>query len=388
MKICIVTTAFPRWENDSRAPFILEAAKSIKQQGVEVKVIASHSPGAETHEFFDGIEIYRPQYLPTKWENLHREPGGIPEAWSKQKFGRFAIIPFIVSQLIAIIRYTKDCDLLHANWTIAGLNVWINQLVFKKPYVITLHGSDLYKASKLPLVKKITEKILRSAKMIITPSQDLHKEIVKYKGLEKFSIVISNGVNTQLFIPGLEIRENIITFTGSLIKRKGIEFLIRALPKVLSSHPKTQLIIIGEGNDEEFLKNLTHSLNLQKNIVFLGQISQQSVKDWLQKSKLFVLPSIEEGQGVALIEALACGTPCVASNVGGIPDVICDDVGTLVPPENPKALSEAILIYLNNDNVWLRKSRNARIRAIQYFDWSVIGKNIVQLYNSVLSQEE
>ncbi len=67
MKVCIVTTAFPRWKDDSRAPFILEAAKAISRQGVEVKVIASHSPNAKTHEFIDGIEIYRPRYLPIKW---------------------------------------------------------------------------------------------------------------------------------------------------------------------------------------------------------------------------------------------------------------------------------------------------------------------------------
>ena len=385
MKICIVTTAFPRWENDSRAPFILEAAKSIARQGVEVKVIASHSPGAKTHELIDGIEIYRPRYLPSKWENLHKEPGGIPEAWNKQKFGKYAIFPFILSQLFSIFRYTKDCDIIHANWTIAGFNAWINNLLFHVPYIITLQGSDIYKAANLSFAKKITYNTLRGSKKIITLSNSLKNEVMKFKNLEKKIEVIPNGVNTQLFISNSENRENLIIYIGALIKRKGVEFLIKAIPAVINSNPDFRLIIIGEGNEEINLKNLVKSLDLDNFVIFLGQINQDSVKEWLQKSKLFILPSIEEGQGVVLVEALACGTPCIGSNVGGIPDVISDDVGTLVPPENPKALSEAILFYLNNEEVWLKKSKNSRLRATQYFDWDVVGIRIVQLYYEVLS---
>lgn len=387
MKICIVTTAFPRWENDSRAPFILEAAKAISLQGVDVKVIASHSPGAKTHEFIDGIEIYRPRYLPLKWENLHQEPGGIPEAWNKQKFGKFSIVPFILSQLLAVIKYTKDCDLIHANWTIAGFNAWINNLIFRKPYIITLQGSDMYKAAKLPFAKGITYRILKDSKKIITLSSNLKGEVIKYKNLEEKIEVIPNGVNTQLFNSDTSIRENIIIYTGALIKRKGVEFLIKAMPAVVKSIPNIQLKIIGDGNEGDNLKNLVKLLFLEKNIEFLGQINQFSVKEWLEKSKLFVLPSIEEGQGVVLIEALACGTPCIGSNVGGIPDVIKEEVGTLVPPENPEELSKAILYYLANNDVWHKKSINSRLRAIQFFDWEEIGKKIFRLYKKVLSEE-
>jgi glycosyltransferase involved in cell wall biosynthesis len=388
MKICIVTTAFPRWENDSRAPFILEAAKSIARQGVEVKVIASHSPGAKTHEFIDEIEIYRQRYLPLRWENLHREPGGIPEAWSNQKFGKYAVFPFIFSQLIAVIRYTKDCDIIHANWTIAGFNAWINNLLFHIPYIITLQGSDIYKAANLSFAKKITFNIFKRAQKIITLSNSLKNEVMKFDNLENKIEVIPNGVNTRLFNSDSEDRENLLIYTGSLIKRKGVEFLVKAIPAVIDSYPDFRLMIIGEGNEENNLKDLVKSLSLSNHVKFLGQIDQNSVKEWLQKSKLFILPSIEEGQGVVLVEALACGTPCIGSDIGGIPDVISDDVGSLVPPENPKALSEAILFYLNNEDVWLKKSKNSRIRATQHFDWDVVGKKIVQLYYSLLPLDE
>ncbi|MBE0687172.1 MAG: glycosyltransferase, partial [Anaerolineaceae bacterium] len=233
MRICIVTTAFPRWENDSRAPFIMEAAKSIARQGVEVKVIASHSPGAKTHEFIDGIEIYRPRYLPSKWENLHKEPGGIPEAWNTQKIGKFAVFPFMISQLFAVFLYSRDCDILHANWTIAGFTAWINRILFRKPYIITLQGSDIYKAAKLSYAKTITYRVLNGAEIIITLSKSLKNEVLKIKNLEEKIEVIPNGVNTNLFFSNSESRDKTIIYTGSLIKRKGVDFLIKAMSAVI-----------------------------------------------------------------------------------------------------------------------------------------------------------
>lgn len=388
MKICIVTTAFPRWKNDSRAPFILEAAKSIARQGIEVKVIASHSPGAKTHEFIDGIEVFRPRYFPEKWENLHREPGGIPEAWKTQKIGRFAIFPFMIAQLFAVFRYSKDCDILHANWTIAGFNAWINKCLFRKPYIITLQGSDIYKAAKLSIARSITFRVLNSASKIITLSNSLKDEILKFKNLEGKIDIIPNGVDTKLFFSNVNNRENFIIYTGALIKRKGVDILINAMSVVVKNDSEVKLFILGEGNEAINLKGQVNNLGLRDKINFMGQVSQESVKDWLKKSKLFVLPSLEEGQGVVLIEALACGTPCIGSNVGGIPDVISDDVGSLVPPNDPDSLAKSILYYLENEEEWLKKSENARLRAKEIFDWDVIAKKLVSIYNTILTKEK
>ena len=81
MKICIATTAFPRWQNDFRGIFVYEAARALVKQGCQVKVVAMHNPSAKTHEVLDGIEIIRPPYAPQKCEILQRDSAGIPSAW-------------------------------------------------------------------------------------------------------------------------------------------------------------------------------------------------------------------------------------------------------------------------------------------------------------------
>ena len=260
MWVCIVTTAFPRWKNDSRAPFIFEAAKSLANHGLKIKVIASHSPGSKTREIIDNIEIIRPRYLPLMWENLHKEPGGIPEAWTTQRIGRFALIPFMLTQTKTVLIETNECDLIHANWTIAGTAALVNYYLNKKPYLITIQGSDIYKAAKLPIVSSITRLILSKSKRIITLSSSLKKRSneIKYPN-EKIS-VIPNGVNTNFFHPINSKRSQIIFFAESLVKRKGVEFLIRSMPKIIDQNNSIRLVIAGEGNERANLKKLVTNL--------------------------------------------------------------------------------------------------------------------------------
>ncbi len=92
-KICMLTTAYPRWPGDERAPFIHEAAKALKEAGNDVRVLAMHRPGTKTHDEIDGIEIIRTRYLPEKWEVLQEEGGGIPIVWKKKPLARLALIP-------------------------------------------------------------------------------------------------------------------------------------------------------------------------------------------------------------------------------------------------------------------------------------------------------
>src|SRR5262245_22743250 len=98
MKICIVTTSFPRWVGDHRGTFIFEAARAICAQGVEVRVIAMHHPGAKTREFMDSIDVIRPRYLwPERLEILQREGGGLPAIWRRHWGARFALLPFLIT---------------------------------------------------------------------------------------------------------------------------------------------------------------------------------------------------------------------------------------------------------------------------------------------------
>jgi glycosyltransferase involved in cell wall biosynthesis len=118
-------------------------------------------------------------------------------------------------------------------------------------------------------------------------------------------------------------------------------------------------------------------------VTFAGQQPPNQVRLWLQQAKLFVLPSVEEGLGVVLLEALACGVPIVASRVGGIPEAVTPEVGLLVPPADPALLGEAIIQLLSDEQRWQGMSQNARSRAEEFYDWQQIAAKLITIYRDL-----
>ena len=382
MKIGIITTSFPRWKQDYVGSFVYEAALAIQRKGFEIKVITIHSPGTPRYETWDGIEIFRTKYLPDSWELLKSEGGGLPEVWKHNRKARIQIIPFMIAFLFDVLIHTRDCDLLHANWTLSGAIAFINYLLFKKPYLVTIQGSDIYKAVKLPFVTTISRIALLKAKKVLVLSKALAAQVnligVPYSSIK----IIPNGVDTNRFTPlPYEKRENFILFVGSLIERKGIHHLIKAFTNISHIFPEMKLIITGEGVQRPECEELVQSLGITESVIFSGAQSQEQVAESMRKAKIFVLPSIEEGLGVVLLEALSSGTPIVASNVGGISDVVTDRVGILVPPGDAGQLEGAILSVLYmRPNKWNEFHNNARTMATNIYDWGKIAQQIVELY--------
>lgn len=384
MKICILTTAFPRWEGDDRGSFVLSAALALVKQGMEVQVIAIHSPGAKKREVMDGIEVIRPMYLPSFLEVLQKEGGGLPVVWKKYPLARLALIPFVLVQILATAYYGRNCDVIHANWTLSGIIAWISQIFHRRPFIVTVHGSDIYQSIKTGWIRFLTRISLQNANMVIAVSSDLARTTSNLGVPSEKILVIPDGINVELFTRGKDERENIVLFTGSLIPRKGLIFLLQAFPFIIQACPDAQLMIAGEGVLEENLKHVVHSLKIEDHVHFLGSIPQKEVSVRMRQSKVFVLPSLEEGLGVVLLEALASGTPCVASDVGGIPDVVTDQVGILVPPGNPEALARSIVRILQNPNYWQALSCSARQRAVNDFSWDIISGRLMSVYLAVL----
>jgi glycosyltransferase involved in cell wall biosynthesis len=116
----------------------------------------------------------------------------------------------------------------------------------------------------------------------------------------------------------------------------------------------------------------------------VGFQSQDGVRALMQRARVLVLPSLEEGMGVVLVEAMACGTPVVASRVDGILDVVAPDVGVLVPPKDPMELAKGIRTILENPIRWKEYSHQARARAVNYYSWDRIASQFVEIYRSLI----
>lgn len=389
MKVAIVTTNFPRWEGDFRVPFIIDAAKAIQAKGHTVRIITPHHPGAAEHEVIEGLEIFRAQYLPEKYEVLQKDAAGIPSAWKKSFWHKLALIPFFWRLCTATAKHARGFDIIHANWSLAGLAAYLTRPFHHCPYVVTIHGSDIFKTVTNPILKRPVKMALNHAGFIIAVSEALVEGAQSIQIPKEKIGVIPTGLDLRKFpMAGAEPREKILLYVGSLIERKGVIYLLKAMQQVKAHYPDYQLQIVGEGDQRESLEAYTRQHNLEDRVTFLGTQSQAHVAELMQRAKLFILPSTEEGQGAVLVEAMASGTPCIGSDAGGIPTVITPEVGRVFESANSDALFLAIADMLENKEFWQSASKRARKRAETHYSWDLLAEKIISIYNNVLRHYE
>jgi len=350
MKVLEVTTLFPRWSNDSRGPIVYETMKALKNLGVDITVISQHGPRCHTWEEMEGIKVYRPRYFwPDSLEVLHDIGGGLPAAWERKKWTRMLFPFLLLAQTIAVRRLAPSHDLVHTQFTISAAAAVLSERFHHKPIVATVRGSDIYRIPKYPCGREFTRLTLSKCRKITTMSKHLLQTTIDL-GIPKEKIeYIPPPIDFECFHSGpWEDREPFIVFIGSLIKRKGPDILIESYQKVASQFPEYTLIIVGSGPEENALLEQAENLGLNGKIKFIPRLSNTEVARLLRKSRLFVLPSLEEALGMVVVESLASGTPVIGTNVGGIPEVVPSSAGKLVAPNNPDELSEAICHLLNN----------------------------------------
>ena len=238
------------------------------------------------------------------------------------------------------------------------------------------------------LLAKITDRI-------VTLTDRGAQEHVHYKiaGAEKFATVHS-GIDLARFRsvqvdPAVKRKELglppdgvIVGTVGRLVPIKGLEWLLKAVPQVLAQFPQACFVIIGDGPLLGELRQMTSKLGISLRVVFLG--AREDVPECLAALDLFVLPSLNEGMGRVLLEAMAVGCPVVATRVGGIPDIVADGTtGLLVPPRDERALAEAILTLLRDRSRRAAYGEAARRHVDGRFDVETMVRSVERLYDEV-----
>src|SRR5207302_1237241 len=237
--------------------------------------------------------------------------------------------------------------------------------------------------------------LARLTDRIVTLTDRGAEEHVRYKiaGQQKF-VTIHGGNSLAPFRSmrvnatfkrrelGLPPEGPIIGTVGRLVPIKGHTWLIRAVPRVLAEFPQACVVLIGDGPLRGELKELTAELGISPHVVFLG--TRHDIPECLTALDLFVLPSLNEGMGRALVEAMAVGCPVVATCVGGIPDVVTDGAtGLLVPPRDDRALADAILTLLRDRRLLAAYGEAAQRRVDERFDIETMVRSIERLYDEV-----
>jgi glycosyltransferase involved in cell wall biosynthesis len=234
---------------------------------------------------------------------------------------------------------------------------------------------------------------VNNAKKTITNSSATRDSCLEI-GLNGDNIqVIPFGVDTSFFKP-LKPPKNEDKFqvlsVGYLIERKGFEYLIRAMKEVLVKHRNVKLKIVGSGPLEGKLKNLITELELENEVEIIKNVSDEELLRLYNLSDLFVLPSIidsegnTEGLGVVLLEAMACGLPVIGSDVGGIPDIIENNVtGILVPEKEVLELTNAIYILIEDEKLREKIVANVCNSVHDKFRWEKIAAEYLKVYDDM-----
>jgi glycosyltransferase involved in cell wall biosynthesis len=216
----------------------------------------------------------------------------------------------------------------------------------------------------------------RIADKIICISEDSRDILLKKYGIQpRKAVVVSPGIDTQQFFP-IEAPEKIpdsILYVGRVDKRKGVDFLISAMPGVVNYLPTAKLYIGGIGKDLPALKAYVQTRGLAKNIDFLGFIPDASLNLWYNKVQCAVIPSVFEGFGLTAVEAMAAGTSVICTDVDSLRHIVDDGrCGYVVKYNDRKALSAKILNLLTDPDMRRQFSKKGRARVLASYDWQVI----------------
>ena len=254
------------------------------------------------------------------------------------------------------------------------------------PAFVKVHGSDVNITGQQPAVKPQIEAWGKKVSAVASVSQDLKNKLVALGVPQSKVHVIYNGIDHQRFhpVPGHQARQALnidvspfLLYVGDLKKRKGCLDLLEAFLSLQQSHPDLKLYIAGDGAMREALQQRIRDTQMQDRVFLLGKVRHTTLKYWYNAASLVCLPSYNEGVPNVLLEAMACGTPVVASNVGGIPEVVSEHSGILITPGDTDALKNAL------DQGLTRAWKHDEIhRYTQKFSWEENIRQMLGMFNS------
>jgi glycosyltransferase involved in cell wall biosynthesis len=392
MKVCHIVSTFPRSEDDPEVPWLVELLKHLKNQNIEVKVFSPAYKGLKDHNI-SGIPVKRFRYFFKRFETLTHEEG----ATNKIRNPLYLLLPgfYLFFGSIAFLRYCKKegFDLIHVHWPMPhAIFGYLAKKIQRIPFISTFYTAEIVLTSKIKPLKILLKKLLRHSAKIIAISSYTRSELQKITGLD--SSVIPYGSS----LPPVEINRSTkkssdkwrLLFVGRLIERKGLNYLLQAIPLLLNDY-EIELHIVGSGNQLNHLRDLACKLGMADRVIFEGRVASSRLKELYEDCDIFVLPSIvdsreeTEGLGVVLLEALSYRMPVVASDVGGIPDVIKDgETGYLAKQKDPQSLADKIMTVMENHEESLKMSEEGLKYSKNYFNWDRIAKEIKAVYNDTI----
>jgi D-inositol-3-phosphate glycosyltransferase len=311
-----------------------------------------------------------------------------------------------------IINQQLHYALVHANFFMSAQVAMGVKKELDIPFVVTFHALGhvrrIHQAEKDKFPEErltIEEQAVKEADYIIAECPQDKDDLINYYSAPKNKItIIPCGFSSTEFYPmdkavarkiaGLPLKEHIILQLGRMVPRKGVDNVIRALGKLKGTNKPVRLVIVG-GECEELIEDtcpeyarlmdIARDYNIEASVTFAGRKNRDQLKFYYNAADVFITTPWYEPFGITPLEAMACGTPVIGSNVGGIKYSVAEgETGLLVPAEDPEALAEKIAQLVNDEEELKRMSRNSIKRVNTYFTWARVAQQVEALYKNLM----
>jgi glycosyltransferase involved in cell wall biosynthesis len=394
MKILMVTSSYPKFPGDVTAPFVESIARSVARRGHAVDVVLPHHPDLrrgrdETVRFFP--YRYAPRASWSRWgyaQSLDADVRVRPAVWLLAPLAALALRGEVARRL-----REERYDLVHAHWLVpnAALVAGIVR-AHRTPFVVSVHGSDVFLAERLAPARLVARRALAAAGAVTACSADLRRRTVALGAPRERARTVPYGVDVDRFSPlradrtlrsrwGIPGGATMVLAVGRLVAKKGFTHLVEAARRVEDVH----VVVAGEGDLRPALEEQARAAGNRVHLV--GALDRETVARALAAADVVAVPSVVDAAGNVdglpntVLEALASGRAVVASRVAGIPDVVQDGVsGLLVPAGDAEALAVALRRLAGDPAERERLGREARAQAIQRHGWDAAARSFEECY--------
>ena len=393
LQVLMLTTGFPRFVGDLFGAFILEQARALVANGVEVKVVAPHQQGLPTVGQIDEVAVRRFRYFWPSFLQKVAYGGGIPSNIKQSWWARLQVPFFLWGYWRSARREAKQMDIIHCHWTISGLvAVWAAGR--HTAIVLSVRGSDLHLLNN-KWMRRLNGYITARMDYVVAVSEDIAQKLTAGCVPRDKVRVIANGVDAR-FCPGdqRQMRRQldlpgegfIALFVGLLVPVKGLEILVEALSAWCAEKENWTCVLVGDGPLAQELDQQAAVAGIGAHMRFVGRRSSQEIPAWMQAADVLVLPSYSEGRPNVVLEAQACGIPVVATRVGGTAELVVEEeTGLLVDSGDPLQLRAALASLRDDPERRSQMGRRARAHVeASGLTWSANASQLEALYRSVL----
>jgi len=319
------------------------------------------------------------------------------------KWSWFGYISHTLSTVFLIRKLLKsqNYDLVHWHnlvWESLGIRLANPRI----PKVFTNHSSGFLRRMNVGFRKKYQIPfLLNIADRLITPSEELKEKSIQGGFNPNLITFISNGVNPNIFSPGLKDNDLIIKYSlktldkviivpRRLDPKNGVDILVKSLPKILKVHKNVKVLLVGDGSQKPLLEKISNENTLNNHLIFCGSQPRYLMPAYLRLADVAILPSRAEAVSLAGLEAMSCGLPVLGSNVCGITEIVKNnETGFLFPSENIDTLAEIVIKFFNLSDIEKKRlSTNSRNFVSKNFSWKLVAMKTILVYEKLLSEKK